>query len=488
MFQVLNQVHFHETWIGCVQVLQEELERATQRGSSRCMQMVAMAAGILGNAVRLTAHTFRGSSLLLSANSRVIKVPKFSQCLTICSSSLAIEENAELTNTNRDELSSTFFTSSPSSDLHHIAVAKKRNLKDMTFPELQEWVESLGQKPSRAVMLWKWLYGNGKWAQSTSEIQGLNREFRAVLEKHADFGPVLVLQGIHHARDGTRKLVFLVEEFGAQIETVLIPGPRNRVTVCVSSQIGCAMNCQFCYTAKMGLKGNLSTAHIVEQLVVAARMCSQELGLGLVTNVVFMGMGEPFQNIDNVVRAAEIMTNGQGLHLSPRKVTISTSGLVPQIRTFCRTSKCALAISLNATTDEVRDQIMPVNRKYKLMDLLDCVREELVTHRPGEKVFFEYVLLKNVNDSTDDAKRLVDLVCGIPCKINLITFNLHEGSLFEPTPLEDVLLFRDIVASTGIVVSIRHSRGDDQKMACGQLGSVTPRHPKRRNPEIRNLT
>jgi 23S rRNA (adenine2503-C2)-methyltransferase len=359
---------------------------------------------------------------------------------------------------------------------------RKVSLKDMTYPELESWVESHGHKASRATILWRHLYGNGKWVESPDVIPRLNKEFVSLLEERAEFAPNLQLRDVHVARDGTRKPAPFVEEYNASVETVVIPGPRGRITVCVSSQIGCAMNCQFCFTAKMGLRGNLTTAQIVEQLVVASRICSQDSGP--VTNVVFMGMGEPLHNLDSVIRAADIMVSDKGLHLSPRKVTISTSGLVPQIRTFCRTSKCALAVSLNATTDELRDRIMPINRKYNIRTLLDCVKEELTTYRPGEAVFFEYVMLKNINDSAEDAARLVELVQDIPCKINLITFNSHPGSAFEPTPLDEVLRFRDRVADAGFVVHIRNSRGDDEKMACGQLGTVLPRPPRRRTQEI----
>lgn len=361
----------------------------------------------------------------------------------------------------------------------------KISLKDMTLNELQAWVESRGHKPGRATVLWRHLYGNNKWVQSPAEIPRLSKEFASLLEETAEFSPNLVLKHVHTAKDGTRKLVFFVEEFNASVETVIIPGPRGRVTVCVSSQIGCAMNCQFCFTAKMGLRGNLRTSQIVEQLVVASRMCSEELGH--VTNVVFMGMGEPLHNLESVIRAAEIMVNDKGLHLSPKKVTISTSGLVPQIRAFCRRSKCALAVSLNATTDEVRDEIMPINRKYNIRALLDCVKEELSMYRPGESVFFEYVMLKDVNDSEDDAVRLVELVKDIPSKINLITFNSHPGSAFQPTALEDVLRFRDRVADAGLIVHIRNSRGDDEKMACGQLGSVLPKPTRRRREAINQV-
>lgn len=260
--------------------------------------------------------------------------------------------------------------------------------------------------------------------------------------------------------------MFTLED-GLVIETVVIPCDRGRTTVCVSSQVGCAMNCQFCYTGRMGLRKHLTTAEIVEQTVFARRLFSNESGS--ITNVVFMGMGEPLHNIENVLKAAAIMVDEQGLQFSPRKVTVSTSGLVPQIKRFLRESNCALAVSLNATTDEVRNWIMPINRKYKLSLLLQTLREELsVKHK--YKVLFEYVMLEGVNDSVEDAERLIELVRGIPCKINLISFNPHSGSQFKPSCEEKMIKFRNILAEGGCVVFLRPSRGDDQMAACGQLG------------------
>lgn len=260
--------------------------------------------------------------------------------------------------------------------------------------------------------------------------------------------------------------MFTLED-GSVIETVVIPCTRGRTTVCVSSQVGCAMNCQFCYTGRMGLRKHLTTAEIVEQAVFARRLFSSEFGS--ITNVVFMGMGEPLHNIENVLKAASIMVDEQGLQFSPRKVTVSTSGLVPQIKRFLRESNCALAVSLNATTDEVRNWIMPINRKYKLSLLLQTLREEL-SFKHKYKVFFEYVMLAGVNDSVEDAERLIDLVRGIPCKINLISFNPHCGSQFKPTCGQEMIKFRNILAEAGCVVFLRPSRGDDQMAACGQLG------------------
>eukprot|EP01018_Ginkgo_biloba_P013635 Gb_30683 [translate_table: standard] len=241
------------------------------------------------------------------------------------------------------------------------------------------------------------------------------------------------------------------------------------------------MNCQFCYTGRMGLKKHLTAAEIVEQVVYARRLFTKEVGP--LTNVVFMGMGEPMHNLDNVIRAAEIMVDCQGLHFSPRKVTVSTSGLVPQIRRFIRESPCALAVSLNATTDEVRNWIMPINRKYNLDILLTTLREE-IAQRHKFKVLFEYVMLAGVNDSLEDARRLVNLVEGIPCKINLISFNPYNGSPFIPSSLEHMLAFQNVVVDAGYVVFIRHSRGNDQMAACGQLGNPgNSQPPQMRIPE-----
>ncbi|KAJ8758985.1 hypothetical protein K2173_003223 [Erythroxylum novogranatense] len=338
-------------------------------------------------------------------------------------------------------------------------------LKGMRYPQLEQWVQSHGFRPGQALMLWKRLYGNNIWAHNIDELEGLNKDFKKVLGERAEFR-ALSVEDILTASDRTRKILFRLDD-GMVIETVVIPCDRGRTTVCVSSQVGCAMNCQFCYTGRMGLKRHLTTAEIVEQVVFAQRLLTSEVGP--ITNVVFMGMGEPLQNIDSVIQAAEIMVDDQGLHLSPRKVTVSTSGLVPQLRRFLHESNCALAVSLNATTDEVRNWIMPINRKYNLHLLLDTLREGLRS-KHNYKVLFEYVMLAGVNDSFDDAKRLIDLVQGIPCKINLIEFNPHCGSLFRPSSIENMIKFRNILAEARCTVFLRKSRGDDQMAACGQLG------------------
>ncbi|GER54830.1 dual-specificity RNA methyltransferase RlmN, partial [Striga asiatica] len=328
-----------------------------------------------------------------------------------------------------------------------------------------KWIQSHGYRPGQALMLWRRLYGNSIWAQCHEELEGLNKDLKSMLRDHAAF-KALHFKDMHSASDGTKKILFTLDD-GLVIETVVIPCPRGRTTVCVSSQVGCAMNCQFCYTGRMGLKRNLTAAEIVEQAVLARRLLSHEVGN--ITNVVFMGMGEPLHNIENVIKAADILVDDQGLHFSPRKVTISTSGLVPQIKRFLKESNCALAVSLNATTDEVRNWVMPINRKYNLELLLGTLREELRL-KHNYKVLFEYVMLAGINDSVEDAKRLINLVQGIPCKINLISFNPHCGSHFRPTKEEKMIEFRNILAQSGCVVLLRSSRGDDQMAACGQLG------------------
>ncbi|PUZ55642.1 hypothetical protein GQ55_5G228600 [Panicum hallii var. hallii] len=338
-------------------------------------------------------------------------------------------------------------------------------LKGMDYSELENWVQAQGFRPGQATMLWKCLYGHNVWAHCHDELTGLNKDFRKMITERADLR-ALTVKDILTATDGTRKILFSLED-GPVIETVIIPCARGRTTVCVSSQVGCAMNCQFCFTGRMGLRKHLSTAEIVEQAVFARRLFSDEFGA--ITNVVFMGMGEPFHNIDNVMKASAIMVDDQGLHFSPRKVTVSTSGLVPQLKRFLCESNCSLAVSLNATTDEVRNWIMPINRKYNLNLLLGTLREELC-HRKNYRVLFEYVMLSGVNDSMDDAKRLIELVQGIPCKINLISFNPHSGSQFKPTPDEKIIEFRNILIQGGLIVFVRLSRGDDQMAACGQLG------------------
>ncbi len=348
-------------------------------------------------------------------------------------------------------------------------------LKSLTFEEMKEWLVGRGEKPFRAKQLWQWLYTRG--VASFDEMTDLSKAFRASLVECARID-VLESTGVHEATDGTRKLTWRTLS-GAQIESVLIP-TETRNTLCISSQVGCAMNCQFCLTAKMGLSANLTTAEIVDQVVQTRRMFEAEQRI---SNVVFMGMGEPLHNPDNVIPATRILIDRGGLDFSRRKVTVSTSGLVPAIRRFGAESNARLAVSLNATTDEVRDWLMPINRKHPLAELMQALREFPMSK--GERITFEYVLLADVNDSESDARRIARLVDRIPCKINLIPFNPHAGTEFRTSPDERVDRFREILLAKGLHTTVRERRGDDRLAACGQLGTPEGRMPKRIAPPAR---
>ncbi|EFJ41566.1 hypothetical protein VOLCADRAFT_42666, partial [Volvox carteri f. nagariensis] len=288
----------------------------------------------------------------------------------------------------------------------------------------------------------------------------------------------LRLSQVARAADGTRKLVFTLTEgeaAGGSVETVLIPivrqqGLRDRLTICVSSQVGCAMNCQFCYTGRMGLLGNLTTAQIVEQVVEARRFLAQEGERTQLTNLVFMGMGEPLHNTEAVLAAADIVSHYLGLHISHNKVTISTVGLVPEMRSVVARSRVQMALSLHATTDEVRDWIVPVNRRYDLATLTAALEE--LGNSSSRSLLIEYTMLHGINDTLQDAHRLVAMLARVNCKVNLIMFNPHAGTRFQPSTEEAVTAFRSALVQAGMVCTIRDSRGDDEMAACGQLGNV----------------
>ncbi|MCA9658248.1 MAG: 23S rRNA (adenine(2503)-C(2))-methyltransferase RlmN [Myxococcales bacterium] len=296
----------------------------------------------------------------------------------------------------------------------------------------------------------------------------------------------LTLAEVRASADGTRKLLFRTDD-GAVVESVLIPG-RKRATLCISSQVGCAMRCHFCLTGKMGLRGDLGAAEIVDQVVQARRLVDADPALtgGLpLANVVFMGMGEPLHNPDAVIPATWILVDAQGLDLSARRVTVSTSGIVPAIDRLGAESPARLAVSFNATTDESRDWLMPINRKYPIAALLAAI--ERFPLRPRERVLVEYVLLAGVNDQPGDAARLAGLLAPLPVKVNLIAFNPHPGSDLQRPDDATVERFRDDLRTRGIAAAIRETRGDETMAACGQLGRVGP--PTADDPRrLRRLT
>ena len=336
----------------------------------------------------------------------------------------------------------------------------KPNIKDLSFNEFEAYLLERKQPAYRARQVWQWLYQ--KRAASFAEMSNLSAVFREQLA--ADFSiSRLAVERRADSADGTMKFLFRLAD-DRSIESVLIPEAK-RLTLCISTQVGCGFGCGFCATALLGLKRNLQASEIVDQILEASRTLPQDRRI---TNVVLMGMGEPLANYAQTINALSVMTNNSwGIGISPRRITLSTVGLVPQIRKLMDETNVSLAISLHAATDELRSQLMPVNRKYSLRQLMDCCRALPIPRR--KRITFEYVLLRGVNDSTADAQSLVELLRGVRCKINLIPFNPHPGSHYQRPENENVEGFQHILSSHGLQVNVRRPRGDDIAAACGQL-------------------
>lgn len=338
------------------------------------------------------------------------------------------------------------------------------DLRSLTPAELATRVKDAGAPAYRGEQVFRWLHGEA--VESLEEMSNVPRELRDQLAAAAPLRP-LRTDVIQEARDGTRKLRFKTVD-DRSIEAVLIPDDdeeRNKLTLCVSSQVGCAMDCGFCATATLGFGRNLTAGEIVEQVYRATKLAGRRP-----TNLVFMGMGEPMHNLDNVTRALGLLQHHWGLHFSPRRITVSTVGLVPGIEKLGKLQPAPnLAISLNATTDEVRDRIMPVNRKWPIAKLLEAARAFPLAH--GRRVTFEYVLLAGVNDTDADADRLVRLLRGMPCKVNLIPWNPFQGPEFQRPSAERIRTFQERLRASGMAVYIRTPRGDDIDAACGQLAA-----------------
>jgi len=332
---------------------------------------------------------------------------------------------------------------------------EKIDLKNFTLRELEQFLSGKGKERFRAIQIFKWIYQLG--ALSFEEMTNLSKELRAELQATAYISSITPA-AVEEGGDGTRKYLFTLED-GDSVESVLIPD-EGRNTLCISTQVGCAMKCKFCLTGTFKFRRNLSTAEIVNQVCAVKRDYE-------VRNIVFMGMGEPLQNLDNVARSIEIMLDGNGLQLSNRRITVSTCGLVPEMAELGRRVTVNLAVSLNATTDELSDRIMPINRKYPLKELLRGCREfPLPSIR---KITFEYVMIGGVNDSLEDAKRLLKLTSDIPNKVNLIPFNEHDGCEFRSPTREAVDAFHKYLIDRHVTVITRDSRGGDISAACGQL-------------------
>ncbi len=330
----------------------------------------------------------------------------------------------------------------------------KTDLKNLSLPMLEQFLEGQGKERYRALQLFKWLYQQD--ARSFEEMTNISKALRAELERTA-FISNLEPEAVEVGSDGTRKYLFRLSD-GNAVESVLIPDEDHN-TLCISSQAGCAMACAFCLTGTFHLTRNLTTAEIVNQIMAVRRDVE-------VRNIVMMGMGEPLHNLDNVIPALQIMLDGNGLQISNRRLTVSTCGLVPEMERLGQAVTINLAVSLNATTDELRDRIMPVNRRYPLASLLAALKRYPL---PGNrKITIEYVLLGGLNDTAEDAKRLVRLLSDIPCKINLIPFNPHEAD-FRPPARAAIDYFHKYLLERNFTVITRSSRGDDISAACGQL-------------------
>ncbi|MDF2690881.1 MAG: rlmN [Gammaproteobacteria bacterium] len=350
--------------------------------------------------------------------------------------------------------------------------AKKINLMDLDRKGMVDFFASIGEKPFRAQQVLQWIHQRGvtEFEQMTDISKALREKLLAAAEINV---PEVILT--KPSKDGTHKWLMRMPD-GNVIETVYIP-EANRGTLCVSSQVGCMMTCSFCSTGTQGFNRNLKTSEVIGQVWLAVRSLSKENGAHdrQVTNVVMMGMGEPLLNFDNVVKAMSLMMDDYAYGLSKRRVTLSTSGLVPEIYELAKNLDVSLAISLHAPNDELRNELVPINRKYPLKQLLEACQHYL-TISPHKSITFEYVMLQEVNDFPEHAEELVRLLKDLPCKFNLIPFNPFPGTKYERSSNNRIHRFKAILEKADFVATIRKTRGDDIDAACGQLvGQVNDR-------------
>ena len=361
----------------------------------------------------------------------------------------------------------------------------KLNLVGLTRAQMADALIAQGTPERQAKMrvgqIWQWIYHWG--VQDFAAMTNLAKAYRAELAEHFEIArPEIVTRQV--SDDGTRKYLLRIAG-GHEVEAVYIP-EETRGTLCVSSQVGCTLTCTFCHTGTQKLVRNLTAAEIVGQVLVARDDLGEwpipgapKVESRLVSNVVLMGMGEPLYNFDNVRDAMKVVMDGEGLSISRRRITLSTSGVVPEIARTAQEIGCLLAISFHATTDEVRDKLVPINKRWNIKTLLDALRDYPRLSN-SERITFEYVMLKDVNDSDADARRLVKLIAGIPAKINLIPFNEWPGAPYQRSDWARIEAFSDIVHKAGYASPIRTPRGEDIMAACGQLKSATERGRKSR--------
>ena len=343
---------------------------------------------------------------------------------------------------------------------------EKIDLKNLSPSELEDFIASFGKERYRSIQILRWLYQRG--VHSFDQMTNLSKKFRQAMEQ-VSFISVLLPLLMEESSDGTKKFLFKLE-VGNRIESVLIPD-KKRLTLCLSTQVGCAMGCRFCLTGKKGLKRNLTTAEIVNQILAVRETLPDKTSI---TNIVLMGMGEPLANYQNTLRAIELMTHPEAFKFSSRRVTLSTLGLLPELEQLAREkARFRLAISLNASDEETRSRLMPINRRYPLKRILEVCRKFPL--QPRARITFEYVLLQGENDSLEDAKRLLKMLKGIPSKVNLIPLNEALGIPFKRPSEEKVRQFQEILMNGGMTTIIRASKGADISAACGQLQGKSSR-------------
>lgn len=340
---------------------------------------------------------------------------------------------------------------------------KKIKFEGLTKSEIYNLVSLLGEQKYRAEQIYKWIYT--KDAVSIDSFTDISKTFREELGKYFEFTEIIPEEITLSDTGSSIKVLFRLQD-NEHIESVILRD-KDRITGCISTQVGCRMGCKFCNTAQIGLIRNLFPYEIVRQIIELNRICQKNMSKDL-SNLVFMGMGEPIDNVDNLVSALDVILDGDGMGFSHRKVTVSTCGVITGLnKIFDMEKPVNLAVSVNATTNEVRSSIMPVNNKFPLEKLINYLKTVPLQKR--KRVTFEYVLLKDVNDSPEDARRLGKLVKNIPSKINLIVYNETENSVFKGTDYNKVLSFQKILTDMNITAFIRKSLGSDIKGACGQL-------------------
>lgn len=357
---------------------------------------------------------------------------------------------------------------------------EKINLLGLNREALQAFFVEHGEKAFRARQLMQWVHQRG--VTDFSQMTDMSKALRSFLAENTsiDFPQVIDSQV---SADGTRKWLIQVDGAENAIESVLIP-EKTRNTLCISSQVGCTLNCSFCSTAKQGFNRNLTTAEIIAQLHLAHHALLDEGSEGGVTNVVMMGMGEPLLNFEAVMPAMDMMCDDYAYALSKRRVTISTAGVVPAMEQLVHKTDVALAVSLHAPTNELRNQLVPLNRKYSIEQLLRACHS-YVDGFKSRKITFEYVMLKGVNDSLEHARQLAKLLGSIPCKLNLIPFNPYPNAIYECSDAGTIDRFREFMNAKGIVTVTRRARGDDIDAACGQLaGQFKDRSRRRQKYQI----